>query len=58
MIDDPIVAEVRTAREKLFESCNGDLAVLLDKLKEQEQQERGRVVSKRALHKNRHTKVG
>ena len=43
---DPIVEETRNARAKLFEECGEDLDTLLERLKEQEQQDRARLVSK------------
>lgn len=45
MIRDPIVEEVRAAREKLFDACGRNLDALLDYLKEREQQDRSRLVS-------------
>jgi hypothetical protein len=46
MIKDPIVEEVRAARERLFDACNEDLTALLRQLKEREEQDRSRVVSR------------
>ena len=46
---DPIVAEIRQARQKILEECGGDLEKLLDRLKAAETQDRGRVVSKKSL---------
>jgi len=45
MVKDPIVEDVRSARRKIFEACNEDLDVLLDRLQEQEKQDQERVVS-------------
>ncbi len=45
MIHDPIVEEVRQARQKILADCGGDLDKLLDRLKAAEAQDRGRVVS-------------
>jgi hypothetical protein len=42
---DPIVEEVRSARQKIFEACNEDLDALLDRFQEQEQLDRERLVS-------------
>ena len=42
---DPIVDEVRQARQKILEDCGGDLENLLDRLKAAEAQDRDRVVS-------------
>ena len=42
---DPIVDEVRQARQKILEDCGGDLEKLLDRLKAAEAQDRDRVVS-------------
>ena len=36
MLDDPIVAEVHRAREKIFKECGGDLNVLLEQLRAME----------------------
>ena len=46
MNKDPIVEEVRNAREKLFKECGEDLERFLHRLKEQERQDRDRLVSK------------
>jgi hypothetical protein len=45
MAKDPIVAEVRSARQQLFEACNEDLNVLLDRFQEQEKLDQERLVS-------------
>jgi hypothetical protein len=49
MIRDPIVEEVRRAREKIWEACGCDLDKLLDRLQAAEAQDRDRLVSKKAL---------
>jgi hypothetical protein len=45
MIIDPIVDEVRSARQKIFAECNEDLDVLLDRFKEHEKMDQDRVIS-------------
>jgi hypothetical protein len=45
MKNDPIVQEVREARQKIFNNCNNDLEQLMNYLKEAEQQDKERVVS-------------
>jgi len=45
MTKDPIVEEVRSARQKIFEACNEDLDALLDRFQEHEKLDRGRVIS-------------
>jgi len=45
MTKDPIVEEVRSARQKIFEACNEDLDALLDRFQEQERLDRDRLVS-------------
>ena len=45
MTKDPIVDEVRSARQKIFEACNEDLDALLDRFQEQEKLDRARLVS-------------
>ena len=45
MRSDPIVDEVRAARQKIFDACGGDLNKLLDRLKEAEAQHKDRIVS-------------
>jgi hypothetical protein len=37
MATDPIVAEVRAAREKLFNECHNDLSALLDRFQVEQQ---------------------
>lgn len=46
---DPIVADVRKARQKILEDCGGDLEKLLDRLKAAEAQDRSRVVSMKSV---------
>jgi len=55
MIKDPIVEEVRAAREKLFDACGGSLDTLLNHLKEREEQDRSRVVSPEIVKARRST---
>jgi hypothetical protein len=45
MTRDPIVEEVRSARQKIFEACQEDLDALLDRFQEQEKLDRERLVS-------------
>jgi hypothetical protein len=45
MNPDPIVDEIRRARQKLLDECGGDLDKLLDRLKAAELQDRNRIVS-------------
>lgn len=58
MTKDPIVEDVRAAREKLFGACNEDLEALLNQLKQQEQQDRSRLVSKKAFQSKQDSAVG
>jgi hypothetical protein len=55
MTEDPIIEDVRAEREKLLDACNGDLDLLLDRLKEQEKQDRSRVVSQKVVRAKRTT---
>ena len=48
---DPIVDEIRQARQKILENCGGDLDKLLDRFKAAEAQDRDRVVAARPLRK-------
>ncbi len=52
MKNDPIVEEVREARQKIFEKCDQDLDRLLDWLKGEEKQDLDRIVSFEAPQKN------
>lgn len=45
MTKDPIVEEVRNTRAKLFEDCGENIEKLMDRLKEQENQDKARLVS-------------
>ncbi len=45
MREDPLVEEVRSARQKIFEACHEDLDTLLDRFQEQERRDRERLVS-------------
>ncbi len=58
MTKDPIVEEVRTARQKLFDACGGNLDALLNYLKEREQQDRSRVVSPETVRARQITDQG
>lgn len=53
MKNDPIVEEVREARQKIFEKCGQDLDRLLDWLKGEEKQDLDRIVSFDTIQKNR-----
>lgn len=53
MINDPIVAEVREAREKLFDECGRDLGRLFERLRETEDRYRDRLVTKDELLRRR-----
>jgi hypothetical protein len=48
MREDPLVEEVRSARQKIFEACHEDLDALLDRFQEEEKQDRERLVSETA----------
>lgn len=56
MIKDPIVEEVRSARQKIFEDCNQDLDALLDRFQEQESLDRERLVSELSTQPKKDTK--
>ncbi len=45
MTSDPIVEEIRSTRQKIFEACNQDLDALLDRFQQQEKQDQERIVS-------------
>lgn len=45
MMRDPIVDEIRQARQKMLADCGDDLDKLLDRLKAAENQDRNRIVS-------------
>ncbi len=51
MKNNPIVEEVRKARQELFVKCNQILKEYLDLLKEEEKQDSDRIVSFEALEK-------
>ncbi len=57
MINDPIVAEVRRAREKLFAECGNDLGRLFERLRETEGRYRDRLVTKDELMRRRAAKA-
>ncbi|HVC97136.1 MAG TPA: hypothetical protein VND64_25885 [Pirellulales bacterium] len=48
---DPIVDEVRQARQKILDDCGGDLEGLLNRLKAAEGQDRERMVSIESVRK-------
>jgi hypothetical protein len=52
MAKDPIVEEVRAARQKLFEACGEDIDALLDQFQAQEELDQERIVSDTALRVN------
>ena len=45
MTSDPIVNEVRAARQRLFDACNQNLDALLDRFQAQEKLDQERVVA-------------
>ena len=45
MTSDPIVEEVRAARQKIFDACNQDLDALLDRFQEHEKLDQERIVT-------------
>jgi hypothetical protein len=45
MMPDPIIEDVRTARQKIFEACGEDLDALLDRFQEHERLDQERVVA-------------
>lgn len=51
MKNDPIVEEVREARQKIFEKCDQDSDKLLNWLKGEEKQDSDRIVSFEVLEK-------
>ena len=53
MIRDPIVDEVREARQKIMTECDSSLEKLLDRLKSAEAQDSHRVVSMQSIRKQR-----
>jgi hypothetical protein len=44
MMKDPIVEEVRFARQRVFTDCNDDLDTLLSRFQDQEERDRERLV--------------
>ena len=55
MTRDPIVEEVRSARQRLFEACNEDIDALLDRYQEQDELDRQRLVSDLSAQPERDT---
>jgi hypothetical protein len=50
---DPIVEEVRSAREKIWKECNYDLNKLFEFLKEKEKLHNQRVITKKEIKNKR-----
>jgi hypothetical protein len=46
MMNDPIVTEVRRIREQLLAECGGDLQKYMDRIREEEEKDRDRLVTK------------
>lgn len=57
MTKDPIVEEVRSARQKIFEACNEDLDALLDRFQEHEKLDQERVISNTSTQTKQDTRV-
>jgi hypothetical protein len=55
MIKDQIVAEVREARQRLFDECNQDLDRLLDRYRASEAEHPERLVDKEAVRARKRT---
>lgn len=53
MCDDPIVAEVRAAREQFFAECGYDLRKVTERCREIVKNWKGKVVTKEQLQKER-----
>jgi hypothetical protein len=45
MIDDPIVREIHETRRRMFEECGGDVEQLIARLKEDELNDKDRLVT-------------
>ena len=45
MMPDPIIEDVRSARQKIFEGCGEDLDALLERFQEQEELDQEQVVT-------------
>lgn len=56
MTRDPIVEDVRSARQKIFEECNEDLDTLLDRFQEHEKMDQDRVISDTSTQTKQDTK--
>src|SRR5947209_17165139 len=54
---DPIVDEIRQARQKILEACGDDLEKLLDRLKAAEAQDRNRVVSMKSIEPQQRSRL-
>ena len=50
MMKDPIVEEVRRAREKIFAECDYDLNKLMERIKRAEEKHKDRLVSYEDVH--------
>ena len=53
MTRDPIVEEIRRAREKLLDECGDDIEKFMDRLKSAEDEDRARLISYEALQDKR-----
>jgi hypothetical protein len=50
---DPIVAEVRRVRERLLAECGGDLHKYVDRIREAQEQDRDRLVTKEEMQRRK-----
>jgi hypothetical protein len=51
MINDPLVEEIRSIRQKIFSECNNDLNKLMELYKDAEKKETQKVISFEELQK-------
>jgi methyltransferase-like protein len=54
MIDDPIVEEIHRIRDRMLAECGGDFEKYMDRIREAQEQDRDRLVTKEEVLRRKH----
>ena len=58
MIDDPIVEEIHRIRDQMLAECGGDFDKYMDRIREAQEQDRARLVTKEDVLREKHENKG
>jgi hypothetical protein len=57
MMNDPIVEEIHRIRDRMLAECGGDFQKYMDRIRESQEQDRHRLVTKEELLRRKHEAV-